>query len=578
MEFLKKYGYWIGVGAAVLGAVVFYVLAVQGQKGVYAKKLEEVRQLASAIKAQDKGDQTPNQKWTEREKKYAELVEAEISKVEKIIVVQRRNNFTKLFWPDDSPTQESVSDRTTWIRLYDRHVAALRQQMAEAGIGASLSFESYTQLPSWPRIRNEQIYFWLCKDIVDLLTNRAEKDVELELKEYWTPSRSSLKTLFDVLKNPEPQRLSNALQALPKEKLAAALTDILTNPTQEDLVRILRKHDIFSIVEEMTSSGQQRDFVAYLGRPAGKDRSDLVRFLDDLRWVRFREDLVALFRDQPSLADLGRKLHDWGPATPKIIAEDLRGDNWRPLRLAQAIEAAVAISTERDLKVLLRNHLLNWARVDALTISKVAVFEDSSAPSGVEARGGRPGEAGMARPMGLAGVYNSFPFTIGVTIEFRHIPVLVRRLLMSDWRIEVLKINVTRVGPIESRPAGVPAAGAEGAEPGPAAAAPAPPPPSGLSPVAAGRGGRGGRAAPPGAQPPVGAPPGGAQPPVGAPPGGAPVVRAPETQSETIKGPVVPSNYVRVDLECEARQFYPLWAKLNPEEAKKIEERYSGKQ
>jgi len=65
---------------------------------------------------------------------------------------------------------------------------------------------------------------------------------------------------------------------------------------------------------------------------------------------------------------------------------------------------------------------------------------------------------------------------------------------------------------------------------------------------------------------------------VGAPPGGAPVVRAPETQSETIKGPVVPSNYVRVDLECEARQFYPLWAKLNPEEAKKIEERYSGKQ
>lgn len=578
-DFFKKFGYWVGIGAAVLGALLFYAVVVRAQAGVYESRLEEVRRLQRDIRAKDQGPNTPNEKFIERAKEMARLVEEEIAQLQRIIVTQRRRNHTKLFWHRDDPMRTPVGERTPWRNLHSRYVNELMNQVERSGLasGGIVGISTDPQeLPSWTQIRNDQVHFWLTKDLLHLVMNQAEEDVKRLIREYATPEMT---TLYDAVKNPEPGQIAATLQTLEKERLVAVLEDLFVNEPQDDLHTIFQRHDLLSLVERHLVTDYQADFVSWLRNPNTQDRSDLVDYLDDLRWMRYRDDLAALYRAH-GFTDLAATLQDWGADTPRILGDDLRGPNWRPLRLAQAIETAVSISSERDLNIILANHRPRVVSLESLNIPRTVVFEEA------ERRDVRPGP-GRRRPdddyddydddmpgrrppgeraQGLPGVYHAFPFNMAVVIEFRRIPIFVRRLLRSDWRIEIDSVGIAKTTwTPQTRVEGMP--GDREYDPDmddmdeedrrPRTRQPRTR--RGLTP---------GATRTPATRPRPGVGETG-QPRPGL--GDAPDI-PPETDQP--EGLAPPSNYVRLELAGEARQFYPLWSKLNPDEAKAIEERF----
>jgi len=550
MDFLKKFGFWIIVGVVCAGALLFYSLVVRAQGAIYAGRIRELESRRDTLGSlARKGDQTPNKFWIEREKELKDLVEAEIRKCQELIVRQRRSNQVKLFWNEDDPLKKEVDSRSAWLEFYFRQTERVGAQIEASGVAPKtlVSFPNYwgNSLPTWGEIRNAQVNFWLRKDIVDLLTNQAERDLVEELK---LRRDERLKTLLDVVQNVNPGALSTILQAMPKETLAAILQEILVNSEQLDLMEIFGRYGIYERVVEVTADRAQQQFVRDL-RGSNKDRPDLADFVTDLRWVRYRDDLIGLFKNH-EFAELSDRLRDLEPASRASLIEEINGINWRPLRLARAIEAAVSISDERDLNVVLYNHRVRAASIDTLSFENTLVFPiepSSGRATTAEGSGGRGSDSvGLRR--GVEGVYNAFPFSLSATMEFRHIPVLVRRLLMSDWRIEIQGINVTKAGVSEPRRAESPAPG------------------FGPGPTRTGRGPLTG-VPPPGVPPPPALPGLG---PAGAPPGG---------QEEAAKEPekklkIAPRHYVKVDLKCEARHFYPLWKAQNPDLAQQIEAKY----
>lgn len=581
-EFFNKFGYWIGIGVAIVGAVLFWAFAVRPQEDAYQQRISEVQRIQSNIRAKDRGTDTPNEKFIQRAREMARLVEEEIAKLQRIIVSQRRKNHTKLFWHPGDPTRSPAGERSTWRRLHTRYVNDLMTQVERSGLASSglvgLSTDPVA-LPSWTQIRNDQIHFWLTKDLLHLLMNQAEEEVRRMIREHAEPRLASL---FDAVKNPEPGQIAATLQTLEEDRLVAVLEEILVNEAQDDLYAIFERHNLLSLVERHVVTDYQAAFLSWLGNPNTNDRADLVDYIEDIRWTRYRDDLVALYRNH-NFPELARTLQNWGPETPRILGDDLRGPNWRPLRLAQAIETAVSISSEKDLNVILANHRPRVVSIERLNIPRTVVFEEARRPDarpGVRPREDvydddpydddmpgrhRPGAPGE-RARGLAGVYHAFPFDLAVVIEFRRVPILVRRLLRSDWRIEIDSVNIAKTTwtpqardrdwtdgeesdpymdeddvrpPTRERPPGLA------------------PPRRGLTPGAT----RTGRQRRPGVREP--------REPELAPDG--PRV-PPETEPAEALAP--PSNYVRLELAGEARQFYPLWARLNPEEAKDIEERF----
>ena len=558
MEFLKKFGFWIAVGVLLLGAAAFYFLMVETQAAAYVAKVEALDKLSQSIKAQDKGSGTPNERFTKEEARYEKALDKEISKVQKIVVAQRRNCHTQLFWVPGDPRRAPVDTRAGWAQLYAKETSALSAQLRDSGLGGGgLSFRNYakpgTSIPTWREIRNDQVHYWLCKDIVDLLTNQAERDVEEELRDAGEPS---LKTLFDLVRTADPGELANKLQAFGKKRLAAVLAMILVNSAQEDMKQILeRDRPIYLTVRQLTVGKAQERFLKDLASRF-KERNDLVGFVEDLRWVRYREDLVGLFRNK-GFPDLAADLRNWGPAVKRRVVAAIHGPGWRPLKLAKAIDAAVSITDEKDLSVILANHRLQIAHIDSLKMPRTTPFPEGRAVSGggdrrvgdgMEEDGGtaRGAAGGGGRSRGQPGVYNAFPVDMTVTIEFRHIPVLIRRLLTSDWRIEIDNISITRVGRLAASKEGGGKAGPGEEEPGGGEPKPKPAAAPGAPKAAAG---------------------------VPAAKGAA----AKEPEKEKTAEAFRPGNYVKVTLECEARQLYPLWQKIDPETVKKLEDRFIGR-
>jgi hypothetical protein len=156
-------------------------------------------------------------------------------------------------------------------------------------------------------------------------------------------------------------------------------------------------------------------------------------------------------------------------------------------------------------------------------------------------------------------------------MEFRHVPVLVRRLLMSDWRVEIQGMNITKVEargtldkPQEVRETpGAPPPGMPGARPDGAGRLGGPVP--GVSPGVPGPvpGAPGGAPGVPGAGPAAGVPPGVAAPDA-----------AEDAAAKKKEARIAPRHYVRVDLTCEARHFYPLWKAQNPADAEIVEAKF----
>jgi len=594
MEFVKKFGFWIVFALVVIGAILFYVLAVRSQAVARKRQLQDLKTRRETLQGYASKPELPNMEFVEREQELQKVVDAEIAKCKQIVAHQRRNNHTQIFWVPGDPMKREVTKPVYWLDRYREEKELLQRQIVNSGLGTEnlVSFPDYwgAVLPTWGEIRNAQVHFWLRKDIIDLLTNHAEQDILDELK---FRGDKKMQTLLDVVRNPsaiEQELSKNLAQTKTKKDLEGILQDILVNAEQLDLAEIFQRHNIREFVEQITMDDRQRKFLRHL-RSSAKDRPDLAEYIMDLRMVRYRDDLIGLFKNH-GFSQLSRRLRDWGADSEAMLAEELASPTWRPLDLARAIEAAVSIAEERDLNVILRNHRIRLLAVNGLRFEDVIVFsmEDKQAgapgvtpprrtmPGGgpmdeppmdeppmdeppMEAAPGRSYRGGRGRTTagqapGRPGVYNAFPFDLNLTMEFRHLPVLYRRLLMSDWRIEIKGVSVTKAEgagrPTQRRDRGGPGPEEpEGMPPGPEGPPPGPAIPN-----------LGAAAGVPAAQPEV---PGQMPGPPGMPP---------EEQDEK-KVRVAPRNYVKVQLECEARQFYPLWKSLYPDRAKEIEQKFA---
>ena len=553
----RKLPIWIGLLVALLCVMAFWIFPLRGKANEHRGRLSELKGRRDSLEKQAKKgvDKTPNNLWVQGGIEDARKVEAELVNCEDILTKQRRQCHSRLFYIDPySPRKEEYSTFFHWVERYYIDYEKVEDQFWEMDVLMSpgvFNFHKWAgELPMWEEIRVVQTEFWLSKDIANLVTNYAEKEIESLLKRHADPVLTSL---LEVVRNPSPADLENVLRLLEQDELLAILSDILFNPGEETLEQVFMRHKLWQKVLELIQNDAQRGFVEFL---KAYDRSDLVDHISDLRYVRYRGDLVGLYRNHEN-ADLAKLLRKPTEENKKRIRGII--SRWRETELAQAIASVVSIFDEKDLNVILKNHRVQVDSLGGFTIApwgeslldELAGGRAGRRPAGRlregprdrpidrEIRGGGPaaqlagGRFEEAEALGMPGVYETIPFTLEVSMEFKHFPAFLRRLLSMDWRISVTAINVAKVGASLGRRAGVSRTGIS------------PSLPRGRSRSSSGYSPRG----LPGVRPDAGLSVPGRE--------GALLIEE------------VPKYLVKINMTCEARRFYPLWKKKYGKEEEK---------
>ena len=134
----------------------------------------------------------------------------------------------------------------------------------------------------------------------------------------------------------------------------------------------------------------------------------------------------------------------------RVLADFGKEDLWSATRLAQAISAVVSIKDEKDYLLVRNNHSQNIVAVDGVTTQfGVPGGRDGDAVAGRRARGPVPRparrpvqgrrrcRAGGAPVSGATEFYRVNSSSMRVKVEFKRIPIFLRRLLSNSWRYRV---------------------------------------------------------------------------------------------------------------------------------------------
>jgi len=429
---------------------------------------------------------------------------------------QRRDGHTRRFYTAPyAPQRKQISLAFEWNEEYLRRAENLTKILQEAGIGAvGFNLPRYTGagLPDDIWITRAMLLYWLHKDLVDVLTNREPANVEEYLR---NQGDVGVKTLYDLVRNRNPREPRTTLLALvrqgkltPKD-LKDLLKDILWGEDGWHLQRLFARYPlrpdaaalqrlesgdlsaaesavlkkvrtkqpldaagretfrhllarrnalktIWDAVEDQVVTSTQRTVLEDLARD--KDYRRLCDFTNDLRFVRYRSDLLWVFENRGETALVDFVKH---PAEMKGKLATLidASPEWDLPRVARIIGAVYSIADERTYEALLKNHGTPWIRLTGLQV-QVSTTAETAATFGEELAGPEemvPGHPGALEP-GVAAqpaqptepfpvvndIYYAIPFRLTVNIEFQQIPAFLRRLYQLDWGIQINSLDVLK--------------------------------------------------------------------------------------------------------------------------------------
>jgi len=599
MNAMRKFGPVIIAAVLVIGAVAFYVSVVRklaAKRGSAMSDLESRRNRLKEI-----ARQVPNPGRIDAAEEAARRENLQADRCEELLGDQARLCHTRRFFKSEefghTDYGKPIEGEVEWLRMYTRENERLHQMLYDANMVDWIVEENWGErLPLDEEIQEAQEMYWFQHDLAELLTDNTEAAFQHLIDTLVTGEDRFPKTPADLVINFNPSRLDELLRALPIEKLEAVLEAIVINEGQADLATIfdtyLSSEDpnedfSWNRVLGLTMNERQRLFLAQI-RPT--DRPDLSyhqRFVDyvmDLRSVRYQRDVVGLLERHGFKDDLAKSMTRLTQEERERIRELIKG--WNRTRLAQAIANIVSVQDEKDYSLLRDNHKMKLAEVGQVSITRPYAattrgVEGGLGPAEMEPMRGGPGEferGGPMRggPMPMRGgvgretmaaqagsdIAKVTEFSLSIKVEFERIPIVLRRLMSTDWRYDVV---VTQIQPVEGT-ASLSATGERLGETyrpmaGPGRAAPLTAPARTAVPRAAPYPTRRPEPRPttptPGRISPRTTPgaPGATMPPgPGAEPGAAP----PGAEVAVVEG----RQYVWVDLECRAYQYVPLMEKI----------------
>jgi hypothetical protein len=290
------------------------------------------------------------------------------------LAMQPRRCETRWFFDNELfGRPEEIRTPMAWLTAYNRRNEELRSQIAQAGL-YDFRVNSFNNL--WGSLipqPDQQTFamstYWLQKDIADVLTGQVEKDFALLIQRLQKTPDSFPATPADLVINHTSPLLEEFLRALPKEDLQAVLLYILHNADACDLRSAFdtvaekfpwdrpADNDRVSVLG-LTMDMEQKDFLEKL-LPA--DHPDLfnnerfILYVDELRRIRYRPDLITMIEQAGGLEDVANTLRQNTPEAIKRLEYDIQ-HNWNRTKTAQAIAAIVSVHDAAQYETLRDNH------------------------------------------------------------------------------------------------------------------------------------------------------------------------------------------------------------------------------
>jgi len=498
MEFIQKFGLWVAAAVIALAAIVVYFVRVPSLVRERNTKWTTLVQSRDALKkwAQNPAN-IPNEAKVTEALRVGKQVTLQLDDCGRYLGLQPRRCQTRSFFEDehaDRSVEIPLNRPSAWLEAYAKNNDELRKELADAGFRNSFMIQTLdgqwgTAAPTPEQITAAMQLFWFQKDLADFVTEQVEKDLAAYMALKATGRAEPFPaTPSDLVINRRPGYLDELLRSKSRKQLVAILSGIVVNTQEQDLATIFntylpdegagepnpengfpweRKNGqekpsvLGTIIDEA-----QKNFLTEMVPPDQEDLADRRRFLDyimELRTVRYRQDVIGLLESQKNFENLAKSLRKGTEEEyANVLADFGKEDVWSATRLAQAISAVVSIKDAKDYLLVRNNHSQNILALEGVTLrsgQEAAGMSSAGDTGGGPGRGaggggrgrGRGPPAGFRQSVGIgralapggaalpgeSTLYKAYSFGMRVRVEFKRIPVFLRRLLTNSWRCRV---------------------------------------------------------------------------------------------------------------------------------------------
>ncbi len=455
MDVIRRFGVYIVAGVLIVCAVALYFIVV-------SKKAEE-RDMEFAQMESRRGElegyatsQIPNDALVEEVRTAAEREKEVLDRCEEYLADQPRLCHTRPFYQSERVGHpdygKPIRGEVAWLDEYERRNNLLRERLYVARMPIwieDIMEQLGARLPTVEQMQEATEMYWFQHDLVELLTDGTEAAFQ-SLIDQIVPDDGFPQSPAGLVIDPKPGTLDEKLRAVPRsEDLEAVLKAIIINDGNADLATIFDEHLAEDFpwrdVLKYTMSDEQTLFLSRIRPGDQPDLSNHQRFVDyvmELRSVRYRADVVALLERH----EFGRMVVEYH--LDRQNREDIDRFTaalklWSKTRLAQAIAAVVSIQNEEDYSLVRDNHALNLRQTGDMTFARP--YEAPKREPGMggygedeylyeDERFGRgTSDTSLLIRARKDQLSKATAFDFSVRIEFKRIPVFVRRFLNNSW-------------------------------------------------------------------------------------------------------------------------------------------------
>lgn len=459
---------WLLSGVICLAAIVIFAIPVRARMQQRDELAEELNERRDEF-ARRSTSPHPNDEWIEQERQTVEEVRRIREEVSKGISDQRRDFQTRRFYSDPyvpEAQRQEIEDPVRWLDRYRVAYRELAEQARQIGL-TEFSRRTWDQsLPRDEEIADAMTVYWLQKDLVDLLTNN-ETEMLSELLDNW--GTSEVAEPFDLLRNTSPGEPADTFARLHREEriegealrdiAVRILTEDVVNFGSADLMEILSEYKVipeagaeevtlWELVDRITSSSAQRNILEMLERDS--DWRHLYDYLIDIRTIRLRLALVDFFEasGEEYLAEfLRRPTPEEGAKIRTLITRD-----WEIDDVIQTLNTIIAVDNRETFDILVERHGTPDLWVSRFNVASISTREGTGEydeydmpPGDQQSMQPQSGMGAGDRQLETVGdIYHVIPVELTVDMEFEKLPLLMRRLFLSDWSISIRSLSITR--------------------------------------------------------------------------------------------------------------------------------------
>ena len=454
MDVIRRFGVYIAAGALIICAVVLYFVVVSKKGEERDMEFGQMENRRSELESYATG-RIPNDALVEAVRTAAEQEKEVLNRCEEYLTDQPRLCHTRPFYQSERVGHpdygKPIRGEVAWLDEYQRRNNLLRERLYTTMMPiwiVDIMDQLGARLPTVEQMQEATEMYWFQHDLVEVLTDGTEAAFQ-RLIDQIVPDGGFPQSPADLVIDPKPGTLDEKLRAVPRsEDLEAVLKAIIINDGNADLATIFDEHlpeDFpWRDVLKYTMSDEQKLFLSRIRPGDQPDLSNHQRFVDyvmELRSVRYRSDVVALLERH----EFGRMVVEYH--LDRQNREDIDRFTaalklWSKTRLAQAIAAVVSIQNEEDYQLVRENHALNLKQTGDVQFARPYEAPEREPGMGYGEEEFRYEDERIGRGTTDTSLLirarkdqlsKATAFNLAVRIEFKRIPVFMRRFLDNSW-------------------------------------------------------------------------------------------------------------------------------------------------